>query len=791
MYIKPAFIFTALFLFLFIINVSAYQVTFVGKDNGGTVKQNRPPSLYWDQSCIINTTLKNSGGAAGSFYIINQYLNPYNDVIATSTKTYSSNTTCSIVNVAPLTSTAANGYYYEVGSNSTTTASTFNTWIINNYTCDNDNDWFSYYSDFTIKDSFGYYPASYGYDVIKSCTTNLSLASNLPIIISDYLDKKYYPVINGDCPTALLYTDANYDLKGYQNCGGATGEAYLNYWVLIPFRTSEFGLINISITDFEFNLDATTGCTPRANSDIAAYIYDRYTNSTTLLTNSYPYSTTNYLLVQNRDYWLFIGGQGHESHTSPYDCEISFNHSTYELDIYDYQPDWSCGEWSECDNNKKTRLCIDNNGIADPKIEESSCLDIYSAFFSYNLGFEESYNQNTYFCGKTWSLFACNDILNNITALYPVNWTTSASIDFFDFARQNYMTITSEHKSIGSRSLKMWYIPPKLSEPITDLSNSSLTSCGNRTIGSAPAVSTPFNETLFLSTNITFPNPNVDITFDVKQCDNQVLQFDYTGDFLGVNCGIMCYAENCNSTPKSDFGIRLMDADTNEIIYDFYGNASAEWENYLVDLSNAGILTNHNYTFAIAVNPINLYSPYGHCAYFDNVNANYRSEDIECISYCDGLTYYYARQTGNSCTFKVTELSPDCTTDETIKDAIRNKETFDSDGVRCVYDEKNANWDCFDIPINQTTTETEAPETLENWIYLFFSADVLLTMILFGISLVITFKKPDAWFITAFMFLMVIFVLSVKVVISPFIAWGELIIGIAFLGYSVSRVMNK
>jgi hypothetical protein len=51
----------------------------------------------------------------------------------------------------------------------------------------------------------------------------------------------------------------------------------------------------------------------------------------------------------------------------------------------------------------------------------------------------------------------------------------------------------------------------------------------------------------------------------------------------------------------------------------------------------------------------------------------------------------------------------------------------------------------------------------------------------------ITLKKPEAWPAGIFGICLIIFELSIKNIISPFIAWGEIIIGVLFLAYFISK----
>ncbi len=352
----------------------------------------------------------------------------------------------------------------------------------------------------------------------------------------------------------------------------------------------------------------------------------------------------------------------------------TINPPIINLSIFTFAPDYVCGDFGPCINGSQSQVCVDSLGIAPDEIRTRSCFDVPSE--TITLGFEESispiFGPEIYICQKDWTIFGCNDVLDIISAAFPVNWTVSADADIFTGVfRQNYIRISPDTATEGTKSLQMNYIPPKPSEPVNNGTGGTV--CGNKTIGDFPFVSTGFNETMFVARNISFPSPFIQFRLDVRKCQNQILQYDYTGDFLGINCGTRCYAPNCTGEPKGSYAVGLLDLAPFQSVLDFTDTAMNSWKEVIIDISNVGITPNHNYTLVLLVNPSNQFDPEAHCVYIDDFRVTITETALPaCETFCDGFNLLLASSTGDVCSFQVIQNSPACAPDQSTAEAFED-----------------------------------------------------------------------------------------------------------------------
>ena len=737
--ISGLFLITFAVIFLFLITpAQAYDITYVGKDNAGaTIKAIRPPSVYWNLPCSVNMTLKNTAETLGSSYIINQYLNPYYNITASSYNSYSSNFSCQYMNINPVIGNSALNYYYEAGVNSTTSATTFNGYLINTYSCATNNNWFSYYGSNTIKDSAGNYPEAYGNAFYVSCTTLDPLANDLGDII-DYLQKRYYAAINGGCGD-MTSTDVNRYGNDAQTCGPAGAmETYQNYWTMIPFKTSiDYGLINISVASVIFDETSSAGCFPRANSAHAVYLYDRNLNSTTLLSSTIPYTANDYNLLKNHNYWLLIGASARLSIASPYACTINYNSTNFNLSVFDYRPDWDCGNWSNCIGGKKTRLCLDLNGVASPKVEELICDNIILE--NATLGFERYTETTATKCGNDYSIIsafaglfgynACYYLPKNITVRRPENW--SFSDEYLGWKRY-YADMTNEWATEGGLSLKLWTIPASpfyLMNPPT--------TCSNNTEAISPTITNTdlSNSTMSVSYNVTFPATNMRLHFDIARCLKPVQQNDrltllnvgnitFGGTLISqedVICEKDCYNSSCYDSPTGSviFDIRINGSSASLLntpfSFDVAGDLAIPYE---IDLSPLGLVPGAVYQISFTVAPNDPNTNKANCIMIDDVRYDVLATPSLCAppSKCRGDgTYITVYTTGNGQHICSLEPNSDkCTAIHSSE--IINRANYCKDGVTLLfvnnftrmYEELNCEYGC---SAGKCLSEGETPET--------------------------------------------------------------------------------
>lgn len=367
------------------------------------------------------------------------------------------------------------------------------------------------------------------------------------------------------------------------------------------------------------------------------------------------------------------------------------------LNISTFAGDFVCGEFTECINGSHSRVCVDQFGVLPDEIETESCFDVPA--HTIDLGFESAVDfvpPDIYICQKDWTVLGCTDNLQTITSSFPINWTISADADLFtgDF-RQNYIRITGDTSTVGTKSLQMNYIPPKPSEPINNGTGGTI--CGNKTIGDFPFVTTGLNQSMFVSINISFPSPFIQLRLDARKCSEQILQYDYTGDFLGINCGKRCYAPNCTGEPKGKYRVGVFDAQTLAGIVEFSDVAINSWTFHIIDLSNAGLLINHNYTIIIVVNPetdTGIFDPDSHCVYFDNFRVTITESALpECTTRCEGFDLLLANQNGDICFFTRIANSPSCAPDIDTAESFQNFEEVCIDTTLHFFNNDTGLWD--------------------------------------------------------------------------------------------------
>jgi hypothetical protein len=97
-----------------------------------------------------------------------------------------------------------------------------------------------------------------------------------------------------------------------------------------------------------------------------------------------------------------------------------------------------------------------------------------------------------------------------------------------------------------------------------------------------------------------------------------------------------------------------------ETLFEFDEEATADWSQKMLDLTNLGIVPNHNYTIGFKISP-QYETTASNCLYFDDVAGTYTETTVSvCESYCDGYTQYEAREYGDICLYTIIENAPKC-----------------------------------------------------------------------------------------------------------------------------------
>ena len=380
-------------------------------------------------------------------------------------------------------------------------------------------------------------------------------------------------------------------------------------------------------------------------------------------TGAITWSDSNSNLEEDTLYVLALGLEIFAAYTSYIVPDMSVL-----IDIT--QADYVCGEWSECDDEGyQYRDCVDINEVEVDKIESRSCSLIILS--NATLGFEEFVRESDVWkCTPTWFL-GCDYQLSQIYRDTPLNWTIGETA----IAKRDFLKMTEEWSTEGSRSLKMWYIPPKLGEVIIN-STGYPESCGNTTSGTVPYVSQNMSNTSFsVGYDITFPETNMILSFDTKGCGDQILQHSAlidTGIFFNVSlCIERCYASSCFGVPDSRYVFNVLDTVTGSSVLGtpYFETASIDRADHVsVDISNLGLIAGREYTIVFAVYPENMENTDGNCVYFDNVRYESISESLidsvlggVCESRCLNEDYYEAKLlSSGECSVVVTKMSSLC-----------------------------------------------------------------------------------------------------------------------------------
>jgi len=350
-------------------------------------------------------------------------------------------------------------------------------------------------------------------------------------------------------------------------------------------------------------------------------------------------------------------------------------------------PDYDCPSFGECIDGFYSRECIDLNGFHPNLIETVPCAIVILE--NATLGFEEFVRiSDMYKCSPVW-FFGTSYTLNTTFRDTPLNWTIGENA----FAKRDFLKMTSEWATEGSRSLKMWYIPPKMAEVIINTTGYPI-SCGNVTGGTLPYVYRNISNTSFsVNFNVTFPGDNMLLSFDVKGCEQQAQQHSSFSPLSWGNVSIIqywpesCYADSCDTVPKSNYIFNILDTTIGASIIGTPKIASASIirpDQISLDLTNLGIVPGVEYTLIFAVYPENLDDRTGNCVYFDNIRYERISESFIdilgglCQSRCIGNDFYEATQSSSG-TCSVRKITLGCAGTDIVEALDRGESICDGD----------------------------------------------------------------------------------------------------------------
>ena len=640
-------------------------------------------------SCQLQMSSTNTFTASSSFDSTISWRSPDDNIIGTSTLTGILNTSCLSYGQTSLKSISNNATtnYYESSITVTETADSGFVNTRSRYVCQSPNE-FTLFTVSNVTDSRGFcvYPNRFA--------TGTNAAAWITELSSLY--QRCGDLTPWDSETSCIGSSLGVPTRTFQFIypfNSSSGSLVFDITapdVRATTQAGEFVFYNITILDVVSGTSTIIGSFSDSTGGAA--------NTQVLETASISGSQS---LTPNRQHLLIfsfeneggVPGAGFDQVQPP----IAL------LNISTFIGDFVCGEFGECINGSQSRVCVDQLEVLPDRIETRSCFDVPSD--TIDLGFEAILDlipRFIYTCQLDWTIVSCLPILETINARYPVNWTIFADSDSTGTFRQNYIRISDDTSTVGTRSLQMNYIPPKLAEPVSDPGNASLTVCGNKTVGDFPFVTTGLNQSLFVSRNISFPSPFIQIRLDARKCAEPILQYDYSGGFFSI-CDIagvfrkVCYASNCSEEPKGNYRVGLFDAQTLEQIVEFSDVAINSWTSHIIDLSNAGLLINHNYTIIIVVNPeteTGIFDPNSHCVYFDNFRVTITETALpECITRCEGLNLLLANQNGNLCFFTEITNSPACAPDQSTAESFQSFQSVCIDTTLHFFNNNTGLWD--------------------------------------------------------------------------------------------------
>ncbi|MBU1613638.1 hypothetical protein KKC87_04425 [Patescibacteria group bacterium] len=616
-----------LFLSFFSLQASAYQFTY--QLSGTTLPNTRAiPSFATDATCEVTLSSTVDIYGASGMSLAYKYFSPEETVVQSTTRIFTNNASCEGIGTKTVSTESSTGalesqYFY-----SGTGIASINYISYANYQCNPTS-----VIDFDFSsDSRGYIPNVYYRE-----KTGLGGCCNIADV-NKALNLSQFGLCNG---TSLIST-----AQWWSNqTAGGSGLTRTASWSL-PFNTSG--------GNFSFVTDDSGAIFSGAGTITARqtgyYPLDDPATITTVCTTTT--CTGNITVPTNEIYVLFhavISSQG-ASETS------SFPNPFKAFTLNTYEPDYLCGEYSECINSSQYQTCVDQNGIAPDEFRFRSCFTI-EAFEDEVIGFEDSDVVSFLECKK--HAFLCTASPEPINLELPVNWTVlyrqvNDSGTFKPASRTAFMT--SEEATNGFKSLFIQYIPPKFDEVQQNVGGGHLpATCQNTSQGFVAQIYADLNGTGVV-TDITFPSTYSIFQWDIKKAETPYVQYEVWNPFCSPQ--ILCYGIDCDEEPLGDYLFRLIDLNTSSVVLDYYATASNEWDSVIIDLSDVTDVT-HQYRAVFAVNPTDQYDPRVHAVYIDNVQVanlpNALGESTEgCSDFCDDVDLWVATETATGiCTFDI------------------------------------------------------------------------------------------------------------------------------------------
>lgn len=788
-------------LFSHIANAYIYEIPYYITGTGTTLNINGISAFTVDDCEIELLSYSNLTGSNWDATIT--WFSPDNTTKATGTLTDQNNHLCKYVGATSETTDLNN--YYEGRNYIVNTATAGYVTLTNKFTCMENKHFFEMLVNAeSNNDSFINVPFRFGGTTSPGYTTNATILAAANETVYDH------------CYSGLT-VNSFLSETGTASASGSYDRSVYSYY---PFNSSSVGTVKYR---FDLGSGSKTAlyCTESCAGTnfigtIDLWLFDVEAGTyITLYSSQIDCETgtrisgnlTGTLNLDENKIYMFVYASRYDDDGAVFPCSRTwalYEPFIFNISVMVYTPNLECSDWSECTETFQTRTCIDLDGIVPDKIEYRACsLLVYE---NATIGFESFYTTNDIIkCEPTWLIY-CGYQLTNISVDRPLNWTV---IDP-SYGGANFLRMTSEYATDGTRSLKMWEIPPKPGEIIDN------STCGNLTSAIIPQLYQNVSNTSFsVAYNVTFPSSYMQIGFDVAKCETPELQHSALldeGIFFNVTlCNQRCYSGRCDDEPNGRYVFNIIDTVTGTSIFGNaqYLNADLMTDSPLFDISDLGIVPGRNYRVIFGVVNENPHDTTANCIYLDNVHYQVTDTPLtelitDCNSRCIGATRYEATRTDSgSCFVTVREQSPECV-DDTTAESIENNEDYcdtENDNILQRYNDKKKKYEsitcdygCFDahcLEQGETTGETpqdtaEYMEALRN-----NAIPIVISVLIFITTLIIALKKENAWPVFLFGLAQLIFIISVANVISQWFAVGEIVLAGIIAAYWISKTAGS
>ena len=427
---------------------NVYSIDFY-QDSTGNPAESSTASYFPIQDCIITLNSFASFSDPADYSATTTYKSPGNTIIGTGTRPLTGNRTCVNMGFSD-TNIKSGAGYYEALSSIGHNADSGTNYLRASLNCDIPGDYINFTSNNTKKDSRGY--------VVNAYYKNVQTASGVTsgYIMAGFMNSNNFTdcqvletsKFDGDITTSLdIHTLAFY----------------------YPFNSSGSGVFNYDLDAYNVVSGGTFAEWPTLGY-LTTWFYYKKSDSSSLTTLCLHNCTGSVSLDPETEYVLMLYKTINHQLGTTY-----INSPKANFDINIYSPAWDCSEFTECDNGTKQRTCVDPLNKVPDLLDFEACYVGASKFVS--MGFEETEDVNVFYSYNfQYPFLDCECYAKTESVEYPAGWEVQNSLiniaDTGDRGYQDdYIKMTSETAYLGSKSLKMWYIPPSANytNPITFL----------------------------------------------------------------------------------------------------------------------------------------------------------------------------------------------------------------------------------------------------------------------------------------------------------------------------------